>query len=74
MVDRNIYPDAATRDGIRHIEPKSGQLGTIRHCYPKTYYKESSLNGVIITNHGGGFNRGAGGHARPSDNISYSKQ
>ena len=31
-VDRNIYPDTVTRDGIRLIDPESGQLGTIRHC------------------------------------------
>ena len=31
-VDRNIYPDAVARDGIRIIDPKSGQLGTFRHC------------------------------------------
>ena len=31
-VDRNIYPAAVTRDGIRLIDPKSGQLGAIRHC------------------------------------------
>ena len=31
-VNRNIYPDAVARDGIRLIDPKSGQLGPIHHC------------------------------------------
>ena len=30
-VDRNIYLDAVKRDRIRLIDPKSGQVGTIRH-------------------------------------------
>ena len=30
-VDRNIYPDAVTRDRVRLIDPKSGQLGPIHH-------------------------------------------
>ena len=42
MVDRNIYPDAGTRDGIRLIDPKSGQLGTIRHCMPTSIRKKSN--------------------------------
>ena len=32
-VNRNIYPDAGTRDRMHLIEPKSGQLGPIHHCY-----------------------------------------
>ena len=32
MVNRNIYPDAVTRDRMRQIDPKSGQLGPIHHC------------------------------------------
>ena len=31
-VNRNIYPDAGTRDKMRLIDPKSGLLGPIRHC------------------------------------------
>ena len=31
-VDRNIYPDAVTRDRMRLIDPKSGQLEPIHHC------------------------------------------
>ena len=31
-VNRNIYPDAATCDRMRLIDPKSGQLGPINHC------------------------------------------
>ena len=31
-VNRNIYPDAVTRGGMRLIDPKSGQLGPIHHC------------------------------------------
>ena len=30
-VGRNIYPGGVTHDGIRLIDPKSGQLGTICH-------------------------------------------
>ena len=26
------HADAVAHDGIRLIDPKSGQLGTIRHC------------------------------------------
>ena len=29
--NRNIYPDAATRDRMRLIDPKSGQLGPVHH-------------------------------------------
>ena len=32
-VNRNIYPDAVTRDRMRLIDPKSGQLGPIDHCF-----------------------------------------
>ena len=31
-VNRNIYPDAGTRDRMRLIDPKSGQLEPIHHC------------------------------------------
>ena len=31
-VNRNIYPDAVTRDRMRLIDPKSGQLEPIHHC------------------------------------------
>ena len=31
-VNRNIYPDAATRNKMPLIGPKSGQLGPIHHC------------------------------------------
>ena len=31
-VNRNIYPDAVTRDRMRLIDPKSGQLEPIYHC------------------------------------------
>ena len=31
-VYRNIYPDAVTRDRMRLIDPKSGQLQPIHHC------------------------------------------
>ena len=31
-VDRNIYPDAVTRDRMRLIDLKSGQLGPIHDC------------------------------------------
>ena len=31
-VNRNIYPDAVTRDRMRLIDPKSGQLAPIHHC------------------------------------------
>ena len=31
-VNRNIYPDAVTRDKMRLIDPKSGQLDPIHHC------------------------------------------
>ena len=31
-VNRNIYPDAVTRDRMHLIDPKSGQLGPIHHC------------------------------------------
>ena len=31
-VDRSIYPDAATRDRMSLIDPKSGQLEPIHHC------------------------------------------
>ena len=30
-VNRNIYPDAVTRDRMRLIDPKSGQLEPIHH-------------------------------------------
>ena len=30
--NRNVYSDAATRNEIRLVGIKSGQLGTIRHC------------------------------------------
>ena len=32
-VNRNIYPDAVTRDRMRLIDPKSGQLESIHHCW-----------------------------------------
>ena len=32
IVNRNIYPDAATCHRMRLIGPKSGQLGPIDHC------------------------------------------
>ena len=32
-VNRNIYPDAVTRDRMRLIDPKSGQLDSIHHCF-----------------------------------------
>ena len=31
-INRDIYPDAVTRDRMRLIDPKSGQLGPIHHC------------------------------------------
>ena len=31
-VNRNIYPDAVTRDRMRLIDLKSGQLEPIHHC------------------------------------------
>ena len=31
-VNRNMYPDAVTRDRMRLIDPKSGQLEPIHHC------------------------------------------
>ena len=31
-VNRNIYPDAVTRDRMRLIDPKSAQLEPIHHC------------------------------------------
>ena len=31
-VNRNIFPDAVTRDRMRLIDPKSDQLGPIHHC------------------------------------------
>ena len=31
-VNRNIYPDAVTRDRMCLIDPKSGQLEPIHHC------------------------------------------
>ena len=31
-VNRNIYPDAVTRDRMHLIDPKSGQLEPIHHC------------------------------------------
>ena len=31
-VNRNIYPDAATRDRMRLIDPKSGQQEPIHRC------------------------------------------
>ena len=31
-VNRNIYPDAVTRDRMRVIDPKSGLLEPIHHC------------------------------------------
>ena len=31
-VNRNIYPDAVTRDRMRLIDPKSSQLEPIHHC------------------------------------------
>ena len=31
-VNRNIYPDAVTRDRMRLIDPNSGQLEPIHHC------------------------------------------
>ena len=31
-VNRNIYPDAVTRDRMRLIDPKSGKLEPIHHC------------------------------------------
>ena len=31
-VNRNIYLDAVTRDRMRLIDPKSGQLEPIHHC------------------------------------------
>ena len=31
-VNRNIYPDAVTRERMRLIDPKSGQLEPIHHC------------------------------------------
>ena len=31
-VNRYIYPDAVTRDRMRLIDPKSGQLEPIHHC------------------------------------------
>ena len=31
-VNRNIYPEAVTRDRMRLIDPKSGQLEPIHHC------------------------------------------
>ena len=31
-VNRNIYPDAVTRDRMRLIDPKSGQLEPNHHC------------------------------------------
>ena len=30
--NRNIYPDAVTRDRMRLIDPKRGQLEPIHHC------------------------------------------
>ena len=32
-VNRNIYPDAVICDRMRLIDPKSGQLEPIHHCY-----------------------------------------
>ena len=34
-VDRNMYSDAVARDGVRLIDPKGGQLGTIHHFLEK---------------------------------------
>ena len=31
-VNRNIHPDAVTRDRMRLIDPKSGQREPIHHC------------------------------------------
>ena len=31
-VNRNIYPDAITRDRMHLFDPKSGQLEPIHHC------------------------------------------
>ena len=31
-LNRNVYPDAVTRDRMRLIDPKSGQLEPIHHC------------------------------------------
>ena len=58
-VNRNTYPDAVTRDRMRLIDPKSGQLGTVRHtkkslhffafscCCEDQYFSYEGLNVFI---------------------------
>ena len=42
-VNRNIYPDAVTRDRMRLIDPKSGQLEPIHHCCLTPFYTLMSV-------------------------------
>ena len=44
-VNRNIYPDAVTHDGMRLLDLQSGQLGPIRHWLLEEFLgKKNSIN------------------------------
>ena len=50
-INRNIYPDAATRDRMRRLDHKRGQLGPIHHCL----VEKSQLENEFFCLHKTGF-------------------